>query len=70
MLIQRYKEMVEELYREPNEEVIIGSFTEKNTSAVDINIRVPQAKKEKKDKTSLVKKPKECQDIHKFFWKY
>ena len=62
MLIKWYKEMVKERYCEPTE-IIMGCFTEKNTATVDINVCVRQAKKKKKDKTSLVEKG--CKDIRK-----
>ena len=61
--VQRYKEMVEELYREPKEEIVMDCFIEKNISAVDINDRVPKPKKKKIDITSLVEKLKGYQDI-------
>ena len=69
MLIQQFKEMVEELYCQPKEAIIMGCVIEKKT-AVDINVCVPQPKTKKKDKSFLVVKPKGCQDICKFFLKH
>lgn len=48
----------------------MGCFIEKNISAVDINVCVSEPEKKKKGETSLVEKPKGCQDIRKFFLKH
>lgn len=54
MLIQRCREIVEELYCEPKEEIIMGFFSGKK-KAVDVNVRVPQPKKRQKTKHLLWK---------------
>ena len=64
------QKLVEELHCEPKKEIIMGCFIEKNISAVDINVRVSEPEKKKKGKTSLVEKPKGCQDIRKLFLKH
>ena len=57
MLLQCYQNMVEELYCQPKEEVIMGSFIEKNVG----NIEPVRAKKRKTVKKA--EKPKGCKDI-------
>ena len=47
MLIQRYKEMVDELHCQPREEVIMGSFLDKNASIDGIKNDPPKPKKKK-----------------------
>ena len=64
MLIQRYQQMVEELYCAPKEEMIMGSFLEQIVPTED------EARPKKKKTTSTTKKtekPKGCKDIRNFF---
>ena len=61
MLLQRYQNMVDELYCQLKEEVIIGSFIEKNVG----NIEPVSAKKRKTVKKA--EKPKGCKDVQNFF---
>ena len=50
LLIKRYGELVEALYTEPKDEVIVGSYLKPNVSLVNGNSRVP-AKRNKDQKT-------------------
>ena len=61
MLLQCYQNMVDELYCQSKEEVIMGSFIEKNVG----NIEPVRAKKRKTVKEA--EKPKGCKDIQNFF---
>ena len=64
MLIQRYQQMVEELYCAPKEEMIMGSFLEQIVPTED------EARPKKKKTTSTTKKtekPKGYKDIRNFF---
>ena len=63
MLLQRYQNMVDELYCQPKEGVIMGSFIEKNVG----NIKPARAKKRKTVKKA--EKPKGCKEIQNFFQK-
>ena len=64
MLIQRYQQMVEELYCAPKKEVIIGSFLEQIVPTEE----EPRSKKKKTTSTTKkTEKPKECKDIRNFF---
>ena len=63
MLLQRYQNMVDELYCQLKEEVIVGSFIEKNVG----NIKPVRAKKRKTLKKT--EKPKGCNDIQNCFQK-
>ena len=67
MLIQRYQDMVEELYCEPKEEVIMGSFVENNLNVTNTNdiANPPQPKRKKTVKKT--ENPKGCQDIRALF---
>ena len=57
MLLQRHQNMVDELYCQPKEEVIMASFVEKNVGNIDPG----RAKKRKTVKKA--EKPKGCKDI-------
>ena len=57
MLLQRYQNMIDELYCQPKKEVIMGSFIEKNVG----NIEPASVKKRKNVKKA--KEPKGCKDI-------
>ena len=61
MLLHRYQNMVDELYCQPKEEVIMGSFIEKNVG----NIKPVRAKQRKTVKRA--EKSKGCEDIRNFF---
>ena len=63
MLIRKYKSMVEELYCQPKQEVIMGSFLKKNVN-VDIGNDI-KPKPEKARKT--FEKPKCCAYIREMF---
>ena len=64
MLIQRYQQMVEELYCALKEEVIMGSFLEQIVPTED----EPRPKKKKTTSaTKKTEKPKWCKDIRNFF---
>ena len=64
MLIQRYQQMVEELYCALNKEVIMGSFLEQIVPTED----EPRPKKKKTASTTKkTEKPKWCKDIRNFF---
>ena len=64
MLIQRYQQMVEELYCAPKEEVIMGNFLEQIVPTED----EPRLKKKKTTSTTKkTEKPKGCKDIRNFF---
>ena len=63
MLLQHYQNMVDELYCQPKEDVIKGSFIEKKVG----NIEPVRAKKRKTVKKA--EKPKEGKDIRNFFQK-
>ena len=63
-LIQRYQQMVEELYCAPKEEVIMGSFFKQIVPTED----EPRVKKKKKTSTTKkTEKSKGCKDIRSFF---
>ena len=64
MLIQRYQQMVKELYCAPKEEAIMGSFLEQIVSTED----KPRSKKKKATSTTKkTEKPKGCTDIRNIF---
>ena len=64
MLIQRYQQMVEELYCVPKEEVIMRSFLEQIVPTED----EPRPRKKKTTSTTKkTEKPKGCKDIRNFF---
>ena len=64
MLIQRYQQMVEELYCAPKEELIMGNFLEQIVPTED----EPRLKKKKTTSTNKkTEKPKGCKDIRNFF---
>ena len=64
MLIQRYQQMVEELYCAPKEELIMGSFLEQTVPTEDD----PRPKKKKATSTTKkTEKPKGCEGIRNFF---
>ena len=63
MLLQRYQNMVDELYCQPKEDVIMGSFIEKNVG----NTKPARAKKRKTVKKA--EKPKGSKEIQNFFQK-
>ena len=64
MLIQRYQQMVEELYCAPKEEVIMGSFLEQIVPTEDD----PRPKEKKSTSTAKkTEKPKGCKDIRNVF---
>ena len=63
-LIQRYQQIVEELYCAPKEEVIMGSFLEQIVPTED----EPRPKNKKSTSTTKKnEKPKGCKDIGNFF---
>ena len=63
-LIQRYQQIVEELYCAPKEEVIMGSFLEQIVPTED----EPRPKNKKSTSTTKkTEKPKGCKDIGNFF---
>ena len=65
MLLERYMKLVTELYADPKEEVILGSFLVKacETSAQPTSIK----KKKSKDSTEPSKKPRRDRDIRTNF---
>ena len=64
ILIQRYQQMVEELYCAPKKEMIMGSFLEQMVPTED----EPRPKKKKiTSTTKKTEKPKGCKDIRYFF---
>ena len=65
MLIRKYKSMVEELYCQPKQEVIMGSFLKKN---VNVDIGNDILSKPKKA-TKTFEKPKGCAYIREMFKK-
>ena len=67
MLIQKYKSMVEELYCQPKQEVIMGSFLKKNVN-VDIGNDIQSKPKAKKARKTF-EKLKGCADIREMFKK-
>ena len=64
ILIQRYQQMIEELYCAPKKEMIMGSFLEQMVPTED----EPRPKKKKTTSTTKkTEKPKGCKDIRNFF---
>ena len=65
MLIQLYGKMVHELYCEPKNETIMGSFIEN----INVDFDIQPEKKKKKDTGKTVQKLKGSKDIRSFFQK-
>ena len=65
--MQRYEKMVRELYCQPKNETIMGSFTEN----INVDFDIQPKKKKKKDINieKTVQKPKGSKDILSFFQK-
>ena len=63
MILQRYQNMVEELYCQPKDEIIMGSFLEKQHGKQPVKHVRPKKRKTVKK----VEKPKGCKDIRNFF---
>ena len=63
--MQPDEKMVRELYCQPKNETIMGSFIENINIDFDIQLK----KKKKKDIGKTVQKPKGCKDILSFFQK-
>ena len=57
--MQCYKKMVDELYCEPKNETIMGSFIEN----INVDFDIQPKKKKKKDTGKTVQKPKGSKDI-------
>ena len=55
--------MVHELYSEPKNKTIMGSFIEK----INLDFDIQPKKKKKKDTGKTVQKPKGSKDIQSFF---
>ena len=64
MLIQQYQNMVEELYCDPKEEVIMACFL-KSVTTNDLNDNLSQPKKTKNSKKKKKKKKKKEQTKRK-----
>jgi len=66
LLMERYKQLVETLYAEPNEEEILGSFLTPDDS-IDIRTGPTSVKKKKKEKEISKARDLNQPDIRKFF---
>ena len=63
--MQRYEKVVRELYCQPKNETIMGSFIEN----INVDFDIQPKKKKKKDIGNTVQKPKGSKDILSFFQK-
>ena len=69
MLIGKYKEIIEKLYIEPKDEVIVGCFLKKSGNTDESSIILPPPKRKKKDVSTKQPQSKgySSKDIRKFF---
>ena len=69
LLIAKYKEIIEQLYLEPKEEVIVGCFLKKSNVEAENLVNLPPPKRKKKADPKKANKEKnvESKDIRQFF---
>ena len=64
MLLQRYQDIVDELYCQPKDEIIMGSFLERNVGRIE-----PARANKRKRIKKAVQQPTGSKDIRHFFQK-